>query len=89
MADLDEVAGQHMLKETAEELQGRERGDTGLAVFTAAVTETDGVGIGGEDMARGKRHPIDVPGEVQQSLLPSADRFGVNDPGLLPDLGGD
>ena len=53
VANLDEVAGQDMLKEAAQELHRRQRGHAGLTIFTPPMPEADGLGVGGKDMAIG------------------------------------
>ena|SRR3989339_1119490 len=86
---LDEAAGQHVLEKEAKELGWSDGGCLSSAIFATAIAEPDGMIIGRENMAVGKRHPVDVPGEINQSFFAASHRLGMDYPGLCPDIAGD
>ena len=86
---LDEAVGEHVLQEAADELSGRDSAVFELVSGRLFVSESDVAvcQLGEAVVADGNAK--DIRGEILESLLTRADRFGVDHPVFAPDAGCD
>jgi len=87
VADFHESAGQHMLEETPEKLEGVEGGFSGAIASGFAIGKGDLPVFNRNDAAVGNGHPEDVGGKILEGGLGIAHGLAVDIPGCLPDLG--
>ena len=89
IADLHQAAGQHMLEEATDELQGVQ-GHGALTVAVGfAVAAGDLIVFDLDDAAVGNGHLKDLGGQVLDGALAGPDGLTVDVPLHGPDLGGD
>jgi hypothetical protein len=89
IADLDEASGQDVLEEAVDELIGGEGTKLVPAGIGRAVTEGDLVVFEFDQAAVADGDAEYVRSQILESSATIADRFAVNDPILLPDIGRD
>jgi len=89
IADLDETLGQDVLEEAVDELFSREGAERDLAGSGRAVAKGDLVVFELDQAAVADGDTEDVGSQVLEGSVAVADRFAVDDPILLPDIGWD
>ena len=89
MADFLKAAGEQMIQETADELDGCQADLTRLPGFFVAETEGNHAVLTSQDAAVGEGDAEDVASQILQGTSAIADGLAVHDPRLLPDFGGD
>jgi hypothetical protein len=89
IAHLDEAFGQDVLEEAVDELFGREGAERDLAGSGRAVAKGDLVVFEFYQAAVADGDSEDIGSQVLEGSAAVADRFAVDHPILLPDIGGD
>jgi len=89
VADFLKAAGEQMIQETADELDGLQAHATRLTRRFVTDSEGHHAVLTAEDAAVGDGNTEDVTGQILQGTSSITDGLAVHDPGLLPDFGGD
>ena len=89
VADLDKAFGQNVLKETVNELFGRQGAELGLVCAGGAITESDLILLHLDEAAVAEGDAKDVGREILEGGAAVADGLAMHDPVLLPHGRGD